>query len=278
MFEGRRLVIATKHQKEKIIAPIIENAIGVTCIKNTLFDTDILGTFSGEIERKNDVISTLRSKCINAMTMHNVDLAIASEGSFGPHPSLFFIPGNEESLLFMDLKNNIEITARELSTETNFNGQYIKNEFELDEFCKQVKFPSHGLILKSDQINWTEIHKGISNHSQLIRHFKKMMNAFGKVYVETDMRAHLNPTRMSVIKKASAKLVQKIQSKCPSCKTPGFDIKNIKNGLPCSLCGAPTRSIVSVNYVCAKCNFIKEEKFPNKKKTEDPMYCDYCNP
>ncbi len=278
MFEGRRLVIATKHQKEKIITPLIENSIGVNCINNTLFDTDSLGTFSGEVERKTDVISTLRSKCINAMKMHGVDLAIASEGSFGAHPSLFLIPGNEESLLFLDLKNNIEIMARELSTETNFNGQYIKNEFELDEFCKQIKFPSHGIILKSDQTNWTEIHKGIIHHSQLLKHFKKMMDAFGKVYVETDMRAHLNPTRMSVIKKATIKLIQKIQSKCPSCQTPGFDIKNVNMGLPCELCGSPTRSTLSVNYICTKCNFVKEEKFPNKKKTEDPMYCDYCNP
>ncbi|MEY4963438.1 MAG: hypothetical protein RLZZ323_757 [Bacteroidota bacterium] len=278
MFQGRKLIIATQHQKEKIIAPLIEDAIGVNCIKNTLFDTDSLGTFSGEVERENDVISTLRSKCINAMTMHNVDLAIASEGSFGRHPSLFFIPGNEEVLLFLDLKNNIEIVAKELSTETNFSGQYINDEFELKEFCKQVKFPSHGLILKSDQTNWSAIHKGVNNHSSLLRLFNKMIDSFGRVYVETDMRAHFNPTRMNIIKKASIKLVQKIQSKCPSCQTPGFDIKNVNQGLPCSLCGSATRSTLSVTYICTKCNFIQEEKFPNKKKTEDPMYCDYCNP
>jgi len=31
MFEGRKLIIATKHQKEKVIAPIVEKALGCNC-------------------------------------------------------------------------------------------------------------------------------------------------------------------------------------------------------------------------------------------------------
>jgi hypothetical protein len=29
MFQNRKLLIATKHQKEKVIAPILENELGV---------------------------------------------------------------------------------------------------------------------------------------------------------------------------------------------------------------------------------------------------------
>ena len=113
MFQGRKLLIATKHKKEKVISPIIESELGVISEINTLFDTDSLGTFSGEIDRKDDVITTLKKKCLQAMDLHNVDLAIASEGSFGAHPSVFFLPGNEEFLILIDLKNNLEITASE---------------------------------------------------------------------------------------------------------------------------------------------------------------------
>ena len=31
MFKGRNLLIATKHEKEKVIAPILEKELGVKC-------------------------------------------------------------------------------------------------------------------------------------------------------------------------------------------------------------------------------------------------------
>jgi hypothetical protein len=58
MFKGRSLVIATK--KEKVIAPLLEEALGIVCFVPEDFDTDTLGTFTGEIERKLDPISTAR--------------------------------------------------------------------------------------------------------------------------------------------------------------------------------------------------------------------------
>ena len=47
MFKGRKLLIATKHHKEMIIAPILEKELAVTCYTSDVFDTDSLGTFSG---------------------------------------------------------------------------------------------------------------------------------------------------------------------------------------------------------------------------------------
>lgn len=92
------------------------------------------------------------------------------------------------------------------------------------------------------------------------------------------MRAMYNPTRMSVIEKATGKLLDKINSQCPSCNMPGFDITDTKRGLPCSWCGNPTRSIVSVISRCKHCGYEMEKKYPDNKKFEDPMYCDECNP
>lgn len=58
MFEGRRLVIATKHGKEAFLAPILERELGVHCFILPLFDSDIFGTFSGEVERLEDPVFT----------------------------------------------------------------------------------------------------------------------------------------------------------------------------------------------------------------------------
>ena len=96
------------------------------------------------------------------MDLYDCDLAVASEGSFGPHPSIFFIAADDEILLFIDKKNHLEIAARELSTETNFRGNYIKNIKELHDFARQMDFPSHGIIIKKGKDDLTELVKGIS--------------------------------------------------------------------------------------------------------------------
>ncbi len=58
MFNNRKLVIATKHEKQIVIAPLLEKELGVRCVVAKNFDTDVLGTFTGEVERKDDPITT----------------------------------------------------------------------------------------------------------------------------------------------------------------------------------------------------------------------------
>jgi hypothetical protein len=278
MFKNRKLIIATKHEKEKVIAPLVEAALGVFCLMNENFDTDILGTFTGEIERKLDPVATARQKCLMAMELSNCDLGIASEGSFGPHPTLLFVSADDEFLIFIDKKNDLEIIIRELSTATNFNGKEIKTELGLLEFAQLVNFPSHGIILRKSKDDNNNVIKGITDTIQLVESFKKLRHDCNTVYAETDMRAMHNPSRMKVIETATQKLIKKINAICPQCNTPGFGVTDAKKGLECSLCGSPTQSTLSFIYTCQHCRFTKEEMYPHSKTTEDPMYCDYCNP
>lgn len=277
-FKGRKLIIATKHGKEKVIAPILEKQLGVQCCTSKNLDTDIFGTFSGETERKNNPLITARDKCLLAMEIMKCDLAIASEGSFGPHPSIFYLQADDEILMFLDKHNNLEITHREISTETNFYGATIQNEDELNTFFKKVKFPSHGLIIRTEKSDYSKIVKGISKPEILLKTFRRYINEYGSAYIETDMRAMYNPTRMKVIESATNKLAEKINTFCPECYTPGFSVTNVKFGLACSLCNYPTQSTLSHIFTCQKCLYNKEQKYPHGKIYEDPMYCDRCNP
>lgn len=278
MFEGRQIIIATKHKKEKVIAPILHQELGLEAVILDEFDTDQLGTFTGEIDRGDDALQTARKKCLVGMELSKCDIGIASEGSFGPHPSLPFIHADDEILIFIDKKNDIEIFTRILATETNFNASEIYTKSELKEFAQKSLFPSHALILKKDKNDFDHMIKGITDWKLLSETFDKLKQQHGHAYVETDMRAMYNPSRMMVIEKATHQLVKKIKSCCPQCLTPGLGITSIKEGLPCNLCNFPTRSILSYLYECQKCDFSKEEKYPHQKETEDPMYCDFCNP
>ncbi len=277
MFEGRRLVIATMHQKEKAIAPILEKELGVSCFVPGNFNTDELGTFSGETPRVLSQLETVRKKCLLAMEITQCDLGVASEGSFGPHPTLFFVPANDELLILIDKKNDFEIIARKLSTETNFSGEEINSEEELLKFAKQSQFPSHGILLKTNKEDNTTIIKDFRNWEELKSAYQNI-NRDGNAFVETDMRAMNNPTRMSVIEEATAELVQKITSLCPSCDYPGYAVSDSKPGLPCENCSLPTNSTLSHIYKCKRCNHQTEKFHPNGKTQEEAMFCNFCNP
>lgn len=278
MFHGRHLLIATKHKKETIIAPIFEAEFGMTSFVSDAFDTDSLGTFSGEIERKEDALTTLRNKCVLSALATQSDLVIASEGSFGAHPSIFIAQANTELIMLKDFKNDLEIVAKEISLDTNFNGQKVSNESDLIEFAQKVKFPSHGLILKNEEANFSVLFKGIQTEAILLEKFRYLKQYKDYVYVETDMRALYNPTRMQVIEKVTRQLVEKLKSLCPSCQTPGFDVVQVVSGLPCQLCKRPTRSTLYHKYECKKCKYSANKMYPRGIQYEEPMYCDTCNP
>ena len=248
------------------------------------FDTDNFGTFTGEIEREGGPLETLRKKAQTAMAMVDVDLVVASEGSFGPHPSLYFVPAADEMLIFIDRKNDLEILAREVSTETNFASAEVSTEESLLKFAEQSLFPSHALILSSPIENVTNptekpfFFKGVTMQEELVDIYRDLRKKTKTVLVQTDMRAMYNPTRMKTIAKACHKLIRNIVSQCPSCVTPGYNVTDVLDGLPCSLCGRPTKSTLAHQYVCRRCGYKELRYYPNLKLEEDPTFCDYCNP
>jgi hypothetical protein len=276
-FEGRRLVLATMHGKESVISPHFIRVFGTKPFVCPDLNTDRFGTFTGEIRRTHDPLTTARMKCLAAMEQSGCDLGIASEGSFGPHPSFVFIPANEELIILIDRKNGLEITALETSTNTNFRAAEVGTFDEVEDFALAVGFPQHALILrtpgKSDRVV-----KGISDPETLFQAYLKCMTHGGRVMVETDMRACHNPTRMQVIEKAVQKLCGHINSLCPGCGAPGFVVTSIDPGLPCKACSTPTRTPLATVSTCQKCSCSTQIPYPEGKQYEDPMYCDRCNP
>lgn len=278
IFFQRNILIATSHKKEAAIGPMLQEKFKSNIIIPDGFNTDRFGTFSGEIEREDTPLDAARRKCKAASQAYNANLVIASEGSFGPHPTLFFVPADDEILLLIDYENELEIGVREISTKTNFSGKEVKTNEEVKEFANAIGFPSHKVILRKAREDNSHIVKDITNWDELSMKAELLMNKYGSLFIETDMRAMNNPTRMSVIAHAAQKLAELMVSNCPNCRTPGFDVGEIVPGLPCSLCNAPTKSTLKKVYICKKCNYIKDVYYPNKKQNEEPMYCDWCNP
>jgi hypothetical protein len=270
---NKRIVVASKHQKERVIYPLFLEFYKCTFLSVEI-DTDLLGTFSGEIERTLSPYETAIEKCRMSFKTKDADFSIASEGSFGPHPSLFFVPADEEFLLFMSRDEQLIIWAKHISTETNFNKTEKPNIEQLSDFLEKIQFPSHKVIFKSN----SKIEKGIDDLdvlNQLIQESKLHNKPFS---IETDMRAHCNPTRMKVIEETTKKLLEKLNSFCPSCETPGFSVQEVVKGLPCAQCGMKTESTLKHIKICTSCNYKEDIFYPRGIEAEDPMYCPFCNP
>ena len=272
------MVIATKHGKEKVIGPMFESTFGIRCVVDNKVDTDLLGTFTGEVEREGSPLEVLRKKCEMAMELTGHDLAVASEGSFGPHPVLGFVPADEEWMLMTDRRHGWEVFVGDVSASTNFAGRMLRTETELAAFAREVGFPSHAIILRRSRYDHLHLIKGIRTWRQLRNGFRVFVREQGSAYAETDMRAMCNPTRMEVIRAVAEKLAGRIGIPCPVCETPGFGTVTVRRGLPCSACGYPTRSVLAHQLSCGKCGYSEEREYPDGKRQEDPRYCDCCNP
>jgi hypothetical protein len=278
IWKDRLLLIASCHGKEKAIAPLLEQQLAVRCVTIENLNTDQFGTFSGEISRTDDPVTTVRKKCRWAMEQYGFDLALASEGSFGPHPSAFFIPANEEWLILIDQRNQLEILAREVSAETNFLQATLYSLDELEGWLQKARFPSHGVIIRPTEVDYKQEAKGLHDIQQVQNVARFFLDRYGSFYIHTDMRAMHNPSRMKVIEKTTHTLLHKIHSTCPQCAAPGFELMEYIPGLPCASCGLPTREPRSVIFRCAKCTYEIETKNLGQPEAADPVGCDYCNP
>lgn len=279
LFAGRPLTIATMHGKEAVIAPLLEEYLGVKAVLPAAFDTDAFGTFSGEIPREHAPLDTARRKALAAMERTGTTLAVASEGSFGAHPQLFFMPADSELVLLVDRENEAEWMGHVVSTRTNFAGETVTEWEALELFARQAGFPEHGLIVREDSADpgrW--LVKGITSSDALRAAARQGWARFGHVVVETDMRALYNPTRMGVIAEATRQLLEKMAQLCPQCDWPGFAVVERHPGLPCADCGLPTRQTLRWKYVCGKCGHPHQQDFPEGRSAADPTYCDFCNP
>ena len=149
----------------------------------------------------------------------------------------------------------------------------------LKKFAQQALFPSHALIIRPNIWNDKKvIFKGIQSYDRLEKAFQEALKSSwdGKVWVETDMRAHMNPTRMQSIVLVADLLTKRLATECPKCTMPGWGEVSKEHGLPCELCGTPTLLTKGSIYGCVSCSCKKSEA--NVKTYADALFCPSCNP
>ena len=280
LYSGCNIVITTKHQKSEAIGSSFLNILNAD-VSECVLDTDQLGTFCGEIERRGSAIESAKRKCEWGVNVTKASYGLASEGSFGPHPFFPFIPCGKEIIYFIDKKRSFDLYLQELSSETNYKMTEVSSFDEILDFAQKALFPSHALIIRSSIRNSKGlVFKGLQNSKDLEKCFYNALknSSTGKIWIETDMRAHLNPTRMKAIGELSEQLAQRLLCLCKVCGAPGWGKTAEHRGLACSLCESPTDIIKAEVFSCVKCSYTEILPLANSEDKADPLYCCYCNP
>jgi hypothetical protein len=278
IFSNRSVSLLTKHGKEKVIADVLNTQVGCLVQQTDAYDTDLLGTFTQETPRYGSQLDAVRKKAAIGMDLLKLDLGIANEGAFVNDPHSGMIPWNNELLLLVDQKHQLEITGFSSAPAQNDN-TCLSHWEELEKFADNALFPSHYLVIKPTDEYHPQSKKGIKDLAELKAAFEwaKGLSSKGVVYVENDLRAFANPTRMENIRKAAIDLANKMNSPCPQCQTPGFWIKDVKRGLPCNACGLATDQEIAKVWGCLKCDHELTEGM-KLFKLADPSKCHHCNP
>jgi hypothetical protein len=277
-YAGERVALLTRHGKEAVIAPVLEPELCCVIQHVSGYDTDRLGTFTREIARDGSQIEAARRKARIGMELAKVPLGMASEGSFGPDPVMGAIPWNVECLIWIDDRLGIEVTGF-AQGEARSGHVLAKNWEDVTGFAHRIGFPEHGVSLRPDDESDPRIQKGITGWKDLGERFFRALSlsSNGRVFLEADLRAHLNPTRRDTIRRAARDLLDKLRSRCPSCGLPGFSVIERMEGLPCADCQGPTHEIRADVHGCRKCahRAVIERTGAGKG---NPLYCDFCNP
>lgn len=79
-YVGSRVVLANMHGKDTAIAPVLRARLGLVVTTAPDLDTDVLGTFTGEIPRAGTIREVAKARLGMAAT--GLPIGIASEGSY----------------------------------------------------------------------------------------------------------------------------------------------------------------------------------------------------
>ena len=279
-YSGLSAAIGTMHQKELAIGPVLRRWFGIELQVAPDLDTDSLGTFTGEIPRAGTMLEAARAKACLAIERTGAALGIGSEGSFGPDPHIPFVASGLEMLVLREAISGHEIVVHR-RTRTNYDNLTVSPGDDITTFLRRVEFPGHAVVVRSEASEDTSVvFKGLTELRDVHMAIENIAtrSPSGRAMIQTDMRAHLNPTRMGTLGRLARGLAVRMARRCPHCGEPGFGITDVERGLACRDCGSPTHLIRAEIHSCQSCGHRVLRRERGRNQWSDPMWCQECNP
>jgi hypothetical protein len=270
--------LATRHGKRVAIGPPLRRRVGLR-LRVADVDTDLLGTFTGEVPRPGPADEVVLTKARLGMAATDRPVGVASEGSFGPHPALPWCTLQVELVALVDDRLGLVLVERATSTGSN-HGELLTDGADrgaLLAYARSVGLPGHALTVRPAAGPPYPMVKGIVRLPALLAAVADAADASpdGRARVAADLRAHHNPRRMAVIAEAAGRLAARLATPCPACAAPGFGVVGAEPGLPCAACRTPTDLVAGRILGCAVCPHRHTRPV---RGSADPQWCPHCNP
>jgi hypothetical protein len=280
-YRGCRAVLATAHGKAEAIAPAMKLRLDIEVVVPAGLDTDSLGTYSGEVARIGTMEDALVRKAHVGLEAANLTLGIASEGSYGPHPHFPFIGAGLEQMILIDAVRGYRIQESLFEDRPVFETAEVADLAEINPFIERSRFPSHAAIVQPIGVSTNDmLFKGLQGLEDLEQAVRRCIEASpdGRARIQTDMRAHMNPTRMNTITRLAGRFTDRLLSLCPKCDAPGFGRTGVMKGLPCTECGWPTELVREEIHSCHACGETEMRPRSDGLLATGPRNCPNCNP
>ena len=270
-FQDTTFGLLTLHGKEEVMSPVLWERLRVKIQHTQGYDTDSLGTFSGEIERMLTPIDCAKKKAELACSLTGNPIGLGSEGSFSPGP-FGLLTFNEELVACVNVEEKWSVVGRSYQP-CSVREQECRNADELAAFISQTPL-NQGLILKVQG----NLSKGLYGDSAIREQLDQWFGNATQwpLTICYDLRAHHCPERRERIAEATENLVERLLSGCPNCERPGFWPDEVRFGLPCQWCRTPTNEVKERIILCRNCQY--QQVLEVEKEFADPFNCPRCNP
>jgi hypothetical protein len=270
-FHQAHFGLLTLHGKESILAPALSERWQARLSHSQAFDTDSLGTFSGEVERRLSPVECALHKARLACELVGADFGLGSEGSFETAPWGFGVM-NQELVACVPAEGDWHVVGYHVAPVAVGECRY--GEREQQEHFWQHLPEGQGVML----IGEGRVAKGLRSQTEAMA---QLTDWYGDripsdLRIAYDLRAHQSPVRREAIALAVANLLERLDSFCEHCHRPGFWPDQYETGLPCRDCDYPTNSLRARIARCEGCGL--QQRFEVETPTADPATCPRCNP
>lgn len=164
-----------------------------------------------DVYREEDLVSLARQQCdvVIERLGNKAEYIIATEGAILQDSTMPSPRQHLEVIYFIDRPHGFHLHLSRSSTITNYERGEMNSLEDLFAFAKRVQFPSQSLLIGPNGSS------NVDASLMQVNHYDDLVGAFiasmklspvQSVWVETDMRAWANPSRMQVIRELSASL------------------------------------------------------------------------
>ena len=94
-----------------------------------------------------DMLETARAKARAGIALTGAELALASEGAYGPHPWLPSVATGHELILWIDTVTGIEVSEQMPVRQARYATLVVRPGESLNAFLDRVEFPRYALAV-----------------------------------------------------------------------------------------------------------------------------------